>query len=234
MRRYVFTFDGKSSTDFGTFLAKSNMFDAPERDFESVVIPGKNGELTLDNGRYRNFAGTVEAYVPRRMQGNVPGLRAYLGSKVGYCRYTDSIHPEEYRMARFVGGFVVSESDRVGAALTLNFDCMPQRWLIDGEREITYTANGTIYNPTLYNARPLIRAYGTGTFTINGVSIKINSASQYTDIDCELMDAFKGATNCNGNIVLTNGEFPVIAPGTNTITKSGITSLVITPRWWTL
>lgn len=234
MKRYIFTFDGKPSTDFGTFIAKSNMFDAPERDFETVVIPGKSGELTLDNGRYRNFTGTIEAYVPRRMQGNVPGLRAYLGSKVGYFKYTDNMHPEEYRMARFIGGFVVSESDRVSAALTLNFDCMPQRWLLSGDMPQTYTANGSIHNPTMFASKPLIRAYGTGTFTINGVTVSITAANQYTDIDCELMDCFKGSTNCNSNVVLTNGEFPTIAPGTNSITKSGITSLVITPRWWTL
>lgn len=234
MRWYVFTYDGKPSSDYGTFIAKSNMFDAPERDYESVVIPGKSGELTLDNGRYRNFIGTIEAYVPRRMQGNVPGLRGYLGSKTGYHRYTDNMHPEEYRMARFVGGFVVSESDRVSAALTLTFDCMPQRWLLSGDAQQTFTSNGTIYNPTLYAAKPLIRAYGTGSMTINGTTVQITSANQYTDIDCELMDCFKGSTNCNNNVVLTNGQFPTLAPGMNNITKSGITSLVITPKWWTL
>ena len=144
------------------------------------------------------------------------------------------MHPEEYRMARFIGGFVVSESDRVSAALTLNFDCMPQRWLLSGDMPQTYTANGSIHNPTMFASKPLIRAYGTGTFTINGVTVSITAANQYTDIDCELMDCFKGSTNCNSNVVLTNGEFPTIAPGTNSITKSGITSLVITPRWWTL
>ena len=118
--------------------------------------------------------------------------------------------------------------------MTLTFDCMPQRWLLSGDAQQTFTSNGTIYNPTLYTAKPLIRAYGTGSMTINGTTVQITSANQYTDIDCELMDAFKGSTNCNGNIVLTNGKFPTLAPGMNNITKSGITSLVITPKWWTL
>lgn len=230
--RYIFTFDGKNSSDFGTFIANSNMFDAPERDYDSVAVPGKNGELTLDNGRWKNFTGKVECYVPHNMQQNVPGLREYLCTRVGYCRYLDNMHPDEFRLARFTGGFELDESDRVGASLTLEFDCMPQRWLLAGEVPIRFTSNGNIYNPTLCDARPLIRAYGTGSFTINGLTVRITAANQYTDIDCELMDAFKGSTNCNSNVVLTNGEFPVIAPGLNAVTKSGITSLIITPRWW--
>jgi phage-related protein len=83
-------------------------------------------------------------------------------------------------------------------------------------------------------ALPLIRAYGTGTFTINGITVQITSASSYTDIDCDLQECFKDtlATNCNGNVVLTT--FPELKPGENTISMSGITKLEITPRWWRL
>ena len=62
----------------------------------------------------------------------------------------------------------------------------------------------------------------------------ITSADQYTDIDCEIMDAYKGATNCNGNIRTTDNKFPVLRAGQNNITKSGISRLEITPRWWTV
>ena len=232
--RYFFTFDGRDSSDFGTYIANSNMFDSPERDVESVAVPGKNGELTLDNGRWKNFAGEVEAYIPKDMQTNVPALREFLGTRLGYCRYSDSMHPEEFRLARFTGGLELDESDRVGASMTLKFDCMPQRWLVAGEVAKAYSANGHIYNPTLCSARPLIRAYGTGTFSIGGVSVQITAANVFTDIDCELMDAYKGGTNCNNNIVLSGGEFPTIAPGLNAVTMTGITSLIITPRWWRL
>ena len=231
--RYYFTFDGKNSTDFDTYIATGNFFDAPERDIDTVEIPGKNGTITLDNGRYKNFSSELSCYIRRNMRANAAALRGYLGSKIGYCRFEDNIHPDEYRLGRFVS-IEIDDSDRIGASLTIEFDFKPQRFLRSGDESQTFTANGTIYNPTLFNAKPLIRAYGTGTFTINGVAVQIRAASGYTDIDCDLMDAFKGSTNCNNNIVLTNGEFPQIAPGTNAITKSGITSLVITPRWWTL
>lgn len=233
MIRYYFTFDGKNSTDFETYIATGNLFDAPERDIDTVEIPGKNGTITLDNGRYKNFSAELTCYIRRDMQKNIAGLRAYLGSKIGYFRFDDNLHPDEFRIARFVS-MEVDESDHVGASLKVEFDFKPQRFLKAGEIPVTFAGNGSIYNPTLYASKPLIRAYGTGTFTINGVTVQITAANQYTDIDCELMDAFKGATNCNGNIVLTNGEFPTIAPGLNAISKTGITTLEITPRWWRL
>ena len=66
--------------------------------------------------------------------------------------------------------------------------------------------------------------------------MQITSASSYTDIDCDLQECYKDslATNCNGNVVLTSGSFPKLNPGTNAVTLSGISKLVITPRYWIL
>ena len=120
--RHYFTLDGKNSADFFTFIAQSNMFDCAEHDDEAVVIPGRNGALIFDNGRYQNFSGSVSVYIPKGMQTNVDALRAYLMTKHQYCRYEDTLHPNEYRMARFTGAFSLASSDRVAAALDLTFD----------------------------------------------------------------------------------------------------------------
>lgn len=234
MRDY-FVIDGKSSVDFNTFLATSTLWNGAERDVEQIEIPGRDGALNLDNGRYRNFVATLTAYVPSRMREFVPALRDFLASRRGYCRYEDSIRPEEYRMARFAGEFVISESDRMGAAIELTFDCKPQRYLKTGEQvtEVT-TSSRVIYNPTEQEAKPLIRVYGYGTIVIGGTSVTVGSHQlSYIDIDCELMDCYSGATNCNSLVTLVNGEFPKLVPGPVTITKAGtVTKLEITPRWW--
>ena len=55
----------------------------------------------------------------------------------------------------------------------------------------------------------------------------------YVVIDSELMDCYKGLTNKNNDVTLT--EFPKFAPGANNITFDGdITSLEILGRWRTL
>lgn len=230
-----FIFDGIPSTDFGAYIANSNLFDAPERDVEAVEIPGRNGNLYFDNGRYRNFEAVLSVYIPRRMHENVPALRAFLMSKVGYCRYEDTMHINEFRLARFMGEFVVSQSDRVGAAMELTFDCKPQRFLKGGEQPITITSTMTINNPTLYNARPLIRCYGTGgTITVGDISITVSGCTEYVDIDCDLMESYEGDVSRNSTTELSNGEFPVLPPGETAIGVSGFSRIEITPRWYTI
>ena len=44
----------------------------------------------------------------------------------------------------------------------------------------------TVYNPTLFDARPLLRIYSTGQVIIGDVTVTVTDCDEYTDIDCEL------------------------------------------------
>ena len=234
MRNY-FVFDGKSSAEYDAWIASSNAFDGAEHDEEVIEIPGRNGALVFSNGRWKNFVAAVDCYISHDMRTNVDGLRAFLSSKYGYCRYEEAIKPDEFRLARFLGPFSLSASDRVGAAFTLSFDMKPQRFLKSGEIPAVYTASGRIYNPTLYPARPLVRCYGTGgTVTINGTPVKVTGCSAYADIDCELMEVYEGTASRNGTTTLVNGAFPELDPGENAVSFSGWSRVEITPRWWSI
>lgn len=230
MRRNFFIFDGKPSPDFGTWIAKSTMFDGAEHDDESVEVPGRNGAIVFSNGRWKNTTLSVSCYIPNDVIPNVDGLRAFLSAHHGYARYEEAFRPNEFRLARFKGPFTVSASDRVGAAFDLSFDCKPQRFLKSGEIATEFTTNGTIYNPTEYEARPLIRCYGTsGAISVGGVWMGVGSCSAYVDIDCELMEAYEGSTSRNS---VVSGEFPTLKPGANNVGFSGFSRIEITPRWW--
>ena len=235
--RNWFTFNGKSSKDFGVYISGLNTFGAPERDISTISISGRNGDLTLDNGRYKNIDISYPAFIFDRFDNNIEGLRNFLLSQKGYQRLEDTYHPNEYRMARYKGGFLAKVIDELYAGeFDLTFDCYPQRYLKSGEQVITITTDSSIYNEYMQIAKPLIRAYGTGTFTIGDISVQITTADDYTDIDCELQEAYKDdlMTNCNANIVLLNGAFPSLTSGDNEITLDGITQLDIEPRWWIL
>ena len=235
MRNWLI-FDGKSSKDFGVYISGLNTYNAPERDISTVSVPGRNGDLTIDNGRYKNVDIVYPAFIYADFDNNIEGLRNYLLSKKGFKRLEDTYHPDEFRLARYKGNFSADVVDWLEAGeFDLKFDCYPQRFLKSGEQDITFMAAGSLYNE-YQESKPLIRAYGTGSFTINGITLTITTADGYTDIDCDLQEAYKDtmATSCNANIELTSGAFPVLSPGMNNITLTSITQLDIKPRWWIL
>ena len=230
-----FAYDGKSSREFGIIINEHTGYNSPERDFTTVEVPGMNGDLTLDNGRYKNVIITYKCGIANGFAAQISALRAWLCSNIGYHRLEDSYHPDYYRIARISGTMEPTSFARARAGqFDIQFDCKPQRFLKSGEEIYTFTGTGKIVNPTLYNALPLIRAYGTGTLSIGSTTITISLANTYTDIDCAIQDAYKEATNCNGNIVLNSGNFPVLKPGENGISLSGISRIELTPRWWTI
>lgn len=231
MRDY-FTFGNINSADFGCYVANANQFDAPARDVKSVEVPGRNGALTIDNGRYKNQEVTYSMYVRGDIQNRISGLRNALTETKGYLRLEDTYNPNEFYLARFINAFSVKKSDRYRAGFSVTFDRKPQRFLKTGETVIELATNGNVFNDTTQIARPMLRVYGTGSFTIGVYTMTISAADVYTDIDCDLMDAFKGTTNCNGNV---SGSFPLLHPGENAVTLgTGISKIEITPRWWKL
>ncbi|MBR2554964.1 MAG: hypothetical protein IKE94_08915 [Aeriscardovia sp.] len=226
-----FSFDGVNSTTYNTYIAKSNMFDAPEEDVEAISIPGSNRIVYLHKGCFKPFTITAECYIPSGMQSNVDDLRNFLKSRAGECRYYESLKPSEYRLATFIEAFNIGSSDRKGAAFTLQFTARPERFLVSGDIANVLTADGTVTNPTLFPSRPLIRIYGTGTVDINGQLITVNTVDGYVDIDFDTMQAYKGSTNCNNNV-----EFSelTLQPGVNNIDLTTVSKVEIKGRWFTL
>lgn len=235
MRNY-FIFDEEDSRNYGVYISGQAVFDAPARRGEQIQIPGRNGSLHLDEGCFEDLELKYPAFIVRGFDDNMQRLRNMLLSKNGYCKLYDSYNPDEYRLARYSSGMEVKPTSTLKEGrFDIVFDCHPQRFLATGETKRTFTESGTITNPTLFEARPLIRVYGTGVLGIGSQSVTINTANVYTDIDSEIQDAFKGTVSCNNYIELSGNKFPVLHPGDNGITLgTGITKVEITPRWWRL
>lgn len=233
--KHFLTIDGKSTEDFNTWISGGGTYNSPERDVDTIEVAGRNGDLVIDNGRYRNIEVEYECFITERFGYNIHALRAYLGSLIGYKRLCDTYHPDVYRMALFSAGVDVKTTARnLAGEFTLSFNCKPQRFLVSGEMPVSFTEDGTIMNFTSFEAKPLLRVYGTGTIGVGSETITITTADEYTDIDCDLMDAYKGSTNCNANITLDSGSFPTLPSGESGVTLDGVTQIDIYPRWYTL
>lgn len=231
--RAELTFAGTPLSNFGVYISGYGTFNAPARSYDGVEIPGRDGSLLLSEKRLQNVDVTYPAFVYANFSANMRSLRSFLLSRIGYQRLIDTYHPDEYRLAVYQEELEVETTPTNNAGqFELTFNCKPQRYLLSGETAQTFTASGTITNPTYCPSRPLIRAYGTGSFTIGGVTMQILAADGYTDIDCDIMEAYKGTESKNSVIRLT--DFPTLEAGANAISMDGITRLDITPRWWCL
>lgn len=229
------TFAGRSSLEFGIRISGESTFSAPERNIKNQEVAGRNGDLLIDMGNFKNISVKYPAFIAEDMPSKIRDFLNFAGSQKGYQRLEDTYHPYEYRMARFKPNPTISTSGYMNRSgqFTLDFDCKPQRFIKSGEDPIYLTANGTIYNRTEFPSKPFLRVYGTGSGTIGigSETITISAISDYLDIDCEIMDAFKGAVNKNLDVSFTNDI--VLTPGNSEITMTGdITKIDITPRWF--
>lgn len=231
-----FTLAGVPSYDFGIHISGEAIYKAPERNYSKQEVPGRNGDLLIDLGNFKNIPISYPAFITDQMPERVNDFFNFAGSLTGYSRLEDTYYPEEYRLAHYTGGIEVTASgykNRSGE-FTINFDCKPQRFLKSGEKTITFNSAGAIINPTRYNSQPSIRVYGSGTGAvgIGDYTITITSLNGYMDIDCEMMNAYKGTLNCNSQVTFSADNIFLIS-GSNGINFSGgITKVEIMPRWY--
>lgn len=229
-----FEYAGKRSRDFGIYISGSGTFNVPERDMETVSVPGRNGELLIDNGRFKNINITYPVYIHELFYILSGAAKAWLLSRTGYARLEDTYNPDTYRMGIFTGPIDFDmRFQNWGGECNLVFNCKPQRFLKIGNEIVESTGPVTLYNPTAFVALPLIRVYGTaGTLIAGNRIMQISEIDEYIDIDSDIQNAFKGTQNCNGKI---SGSFPELPAGQMGISFSGgITKIKIKPRWWTI
>lgn len=229
------TFNGVTSSSLGVFVSGSGTYGAAAYDFTPYQIPGRNGDLIIPNGRYQNIQVTYPAFIPNALPSKIQAVRNWIRSALGYARIEDNYDPEHYRMGFGVDLFEVTPARNEGANFQLVFECMPQRFRTSGDAQTSVSNNGTVNNPTQYEAKPLITITGltsSGRLTVGSYTLTATSSYSGTiSIDCDTMNIYSGSTNLNSRM---SGDFPVLKPGNNTVTFSGISTVKITPRWWEL
>lgn len=209
---------------------------APNRSLDARVIPGRSGDFILDEKRYPNVEQSYTCIIHEDMEARLSTLRNALLSKIGYQRLEDNVHSDEFYLA-YVSDEITPQIDRnrTMAKAVVTFTRKPQRYLKSGEATTSLTASGSISNPTMFDSKPLIRIYGKGVVQIADNAITVISSDEYVDIDCEMMEAYKGPASCNSMVTIQNLDFPKLHPGTNGIVLgSGVTRVDITPRWYRL
>ena len=195
----ILTFGDVVSSDYGIYVFEVDTYNAPIRSVEVISIAGRNGDLIYDNGNYENIDIEFHGVKVNDYGFSFDEYRAAMASQIGYHRIEESMHPDEFRIGYLSNPIESTEfNESNSGSFDITFNCKPQRYLRSGELPIEYTEGGSIYNPTHFEASPLIRVYGYGNIWIGGSFITVREHSlPYIDIDFDTMDAYYGSTNAN-------------------------------------
>lgn len=232
-----FTFKGRRSIDYGLVISKKTVYNSAKRDVTVTSVPGRDGDLIIDNGRYSNVS---IGYEMKLIPGMTPWsfaelaqiIKDWLLPEPGYFELWDTYDPRYYRLGAYVDAVNIEQELNDLGSFSLIFNCKPYRYSLDGQRTIELTEGGDIYNGESYTAKPYIKVTGSGsiTLTINDTDYELSSVNGYIELDSEMMNAYKGSTNQNANFSGT--DFPVFMPGVNSISWSGtVFKVEIIPRW---
>lgn len=251
-----FTFDGIKSSEYGVWISGENTFATPERDVTVVEIPGRNGTLTMDNGRWKNVQITYPCFMSGDFKEGFDDFKNAILPKYGYLKLEDTYHPTGYRMARLLGGIKPKPGPyNRSAQFSLTFDCWPQFYLYPQGAFFpnVITIMSTPYTitdiPLVSYSRPTVTAtfaalpYGdkSGSVTVgshtmtwtdlpygagDGNVIKIDSEAK--TITMEKQGVVTDVSE------YFSGDFFEILPPTTAVSYSGAILVTINPKWWSL
>ena len=226
-----------NSNDLGLVIERVPDLNRPQRKFQTYEVPGRNGLIIEQQDAWDNITRKYKIWFSDIDNSNAvyksKQVSNWLYAVKGYGRLKDSFETDCYRLAYFNGPLDIENHMLTYGMCEISFICRPERFTNAGYEWVQNVAS--INNPTVYNSKPLIKVEGSGNcnFTINNQTVRINGLTDYVYIDCDSMNCYR-QPNENKNSMMV-GDFPVIEPGTNTITQSlGIAALRIRPNFWTL
>lgn len=253
MRSY-FLFNGQRSTDFGLNIEEYPAYTTAQRRVTEFEQPYSNGVWLYDTGRFGNASAEYAVYLKaqrRRLPEAAARVATWLQGPSGYQVLTDTYDPEHFRLARFAGPLDLSSWFHWYGRATLEFTCLPQRWLYSGQSPTTLTGVldgssntprvATILNPGMPSL-PLVTLRRSGSSSggwlqVGGRSIYVSIPASGITIDFEQMTGYAPGDPGTPltDSVATWSEQLEIPSGASEIRWGDFAETIeITPRWWHL
>lgn len=217
-----------TSVSLGLRLVAPVAIPAAVRAVDDIEVEGRAGTLTRFTG-WEDTELELEIAVPIR-----DGLHRYRQAAHELTGASTIAFTGESGVYRKVKHCEVSELRRELSGwgfFTACLTCQPFTYLTEGLNPVTLTTSGTITNPGLLDADPIITVTGTGMFslTVNKTVHQVSSpAGQVT------LDSSRLVAHVSGRVQTDalSEAFPVFKPGVNRITLgAGISKIEIVPNW---
>lgn len=237
-RKYFLVFNNLSSlSDLDLRIIKRPNIPYPKRRYETFELKDVDGQEIEDLGTFDNVKIDVGFNFIDRVNINIKVIKILNWlNKVNDYKLIFADDFELYRKVKMIECTDIERQLKVKGSFTVSFICDPFKYYIENSLITIKANNYKIYSSELvYNAKPLVKVYGSGdiTLTINNKDINLKGISDHIILNSTLMEAYNdNVENLNNKM---NGEFPILLSGSNTISWIGnVTKIEVTPNWRTL
>lgn len=219
----------------------------PRRRMETISVPGRSGDLHIDDGSWENITIRYECWWKNKSAAystarSAHEIAQWLYSAPVGARLEDTYDAQVFRNATFQGGVDVENILNRYGRMTLEFRCDPRAFLKNWEFGIALTSSGILNNPTPFATKPLVRIVGSigGLLKIGESYMLLRFPGMGTHefwLDCEEMEAWEivDGEEVPSNAWIDDYQFLTIAPGENRIEfPSSFDSVTVWPRTFTV
>ena len=220
MKNYL-TFNGISSKDLGIRIERHNNFSSPQRVVERIKVPGRTGEIIIDDNSYENIIFEYEFILDCKSSDLVTKaneISNWLHSDYSYKTLTFSNSNKVYN-AVVINKIDISRMFKTFGKALVTFEAYEVA--NTKERSILKITDKDIYiNNTNNTIKPIIKVIGEGdcSININNQEVILKDLEGSLIIDCYNLDCYKEEDNkiinCNNKMA---GMFPRLEVGENKI-----------------
>ena len=233
MPQSYFIWNGKDCRNMGIILSGPAPIIRAEERISHVTIPGRSGDLTETEGEniYNSYIQTITMSVKGGFR--VREIYAWLRG-AGYVTFSGE--PDRRQKARVIGAITLNKHSRNSDWWDgeMQFYCQPLKELLL-EEKVTITSSGSsVHNGGDVDCRPMWKvtpSASSATITANGSTLTVTGLTSGTVIwiDSDTMEVWNAAKT---TLLTKNstGDFPMLAPGDNSVTGSGWSSIEIERR----
>ncbi|GFH42746.1 hypothetical protein Hs30E_12970 [Lactococcus hodotermopsidis] len=234
------TYRGKNAKAvYGLEILDDLTFENAARDVEVVEIAGRDGEIIIDNGRYKSVNATMSFVMWRNLdfetfENQINAIKNWLSLAFGYSNLLWSAEPDYTYSARVDGNVTIKPVNETRATVEVRFIFAPVKFLTSGLNVQSLSNNVAFASKGNISAKPLLTLTGTGNVTlkINGKDFILKNITGGIIIDCEKMTATNLDKNQSQMDKVYSWPMPVLKVGTNTISWDNSSfSVTIVPRW---
>ncbi len=234
MTAYI-EFNGIRSDSLGLRIYNDMTHESTGYDVETVVVPGRHGELLLSNNRLK----AVNKSFPFRLlsEKNVTEQQIKISEWLnveGYKPLLLSWEKDfEYRAA-FISTFEIQEILRNFGKLKVDFLVHPIKYYKDGLKMRSMNNGETLIGKGNVSAQPIIKIVGSGNceLSINGRLTKLRDIQSGITLDMQSNTIYYGTQGAWDKFVRSPESVkPYLDTGNNVVSWTGNFKVEIAPRW---